>query len=184
MIDASHDVEIVDPDLVICTLDDDAKINMEMTITTGKGYVPAVQMRAEDAPIGLIPIDAVYSPVRRVTFRVSNTRVGQVTDYDSLSLDVETDGTVVPDDAVALAARILQDQLQTFINFEEPTASVEADLRRSPGSTRTCCVRSMNWSFPFGRLIASRTTTSFISATWFRNPSRKCCAPRISGGNR
>ena len=82
MIDASHDVEIVDPDLVICTLDDGTKINMEMTVTTGKGYVPATQIRAEDSPIGLIPIDAIYSPVRRVAFRVDNTRVGQVTDYD------------------------------------------------------------------------------------------------------
>ena len=115
MIDASHDVEIVDPDLVICTLDDGTKINVEMTVTTGKGYVPAAQMRSEDAPIGLIPIDAVYSPVRRVAFRVENTRVGQVTDYDKLVLDVETDGTTTPEDVVGLAARILQDQLQLFI---------------------------------------------------------------------
>ena len=125
MIDATHDVEIVDPDLVICTLDDGAKINVEMTVTTGKGYVPASQIRAEDSPIGLIPIDAVYSPVRRVAFRVENTRVGQVTDYDKLVLDVETDGTTTPEDVVGLAARILQDQLQTFINFEEPRAATE-----------------------------------------------------------
>ena len=125
MIDASHDVEIVDPDLVICTLDDGTKINVEMTVTTGKGYVPAAQIRAEDAPIGLIPIDAVYSPVRRVAFRVENTRVGQVTDYDKLVLDVETDGTITPEDVVGLAARILQDQLQTFINFEEPSVATE-----------------------------------------------------------
>ena len=132
MIETSHDVEIVDPDLVICTLDDGAKINMEMTVTTGKGYIPAVQLRTEDSPIGLIPIDAIYSPVRRVTFRIDNTRVGQVTDYDSLSLDVETDGTVTPDDAVALAARILQDQLQTFINFEEPTVKTEMESTVEP----------------------------------------------------
>jgi DNA-directed RNA polymerase subunit alpha len=132
MIETSHDVEIIDPDIVICTLDQGAKINMEMTITTGKGYVPAIQMRTEDSPIGLIPIDAVYSPVRRVTFRIDNTRVGQVTDYDSLSLDVETDGTITPDDAVALAARILQDQLQTFINFEEPKVHTESESLVEP----------------------------------------------------
>jgi DNA-directed RNA polymerase subunit alpha len=126
MIDAGHDVEIIDPDLVICTLDDGAKLNMEMTVSTGKGYIPAAAHRAEDAPIGLIPIDAVYSPVRRVSFKVDNTRVGQVTDYDKLTLDVETDGTVTPEDAVALAARILQDQLQMFINFEEPRVAPEA----------------------------------------------------------
>jgi DNA-directed RNA polymerase subunit alpha len=105
---------------VICTLDDGAKLSMEFTVGTGKGYVPAVMNRPEDAPIGLIPIDAIYSPVRRVAYRVEPTRVGQVTDYDKLVMTVETDGTVAPEDAVALAARILQDQLQLFINFDEP----------------------------------------------------------------
>jgi DNA-directed RNA polymerase subunit alpha len=119
-IETGHDVEILNKDLVICTLDQGAKLNMEMTVASGKGYVPAAQNRPEDAPIGLIPVDALYSPVRKVAYRVENTRVGQVTDYDKLSLDVETDGTVTPEDAVALAARILQDQLQLFINFEEP----------------------------------------------------------------
>jgi len=114
-------VEILNPGNVICTLDKAASIAMELTVETGKGYVPAVQNRPEDAPIGLIPVDALYSPVRKVAYRVENTRVGQVTDYDKLSLDLETDGTVSPEDAVALAARILQDQLQLFINFEEPT---------------------------------------------------------------
>jgi DNA-directed RNA polymerase subunit alpha len=132
MIQTSHDVEIIDPDHVICTLDDGAKINMEMTVTTGKGYVPAVQHRAEDSPIGLMPIDAVYGPVRRVAFRVDNTRVGQVTDYDKLIMEVETNGTVAPEDAVALAARILQDQLQTFINFEEPAAQQTAESPTEP----------------------------------------------------
>lgn len=132
MIDTTHDVEIIDPDLVICTLDEGAKVNMEMTVTTGKGYIPASQLRNEDDPIGLIPIDAVFSPVRRVAFRVDNARVGQVTDYDKLSLDVETDGTVTPDDAVALAARILQDQLRPFINFEEPEPAAEAE---APGES-------------------------------------------------
>lgn len=132
MIDASHDVEIVDPDLVICTLDEGTKINVEMTVTTGKGYVPASQIRAEDSPIGLIPIDAVYSPVRRVAFRVENTRVGQVTDYDKLVLDVETDGTITPEYVVGLAARILQDQLQTFINFEEPRVATETESSTEP----------------------------------------------------
>ena len=126
MIETVSDIEILNPDLVICTLDNGAKISMELTVETGKGYVPATQNRPEDAPIGLIPVDALYSPVRKVAYKVENTRVGQVTDYDKLSMDLETDGTVTPDDAVALAARILQDQLQLFINFEEPqTASAE-----------------------------------------------------------
>ncbi len=119
-IQTTGDIEIANPDLVICTLDDGAKLSMELTVGTGKGYVPASQNRPEDAPIGLIPVDAIYSPVRRVAYRTEPTRVGQVTDYDKLVLNVETNGTVAPEDAVALAARILQDQLQLFINFDEP----------------------------------------------------------------
>ncbi len=119
-IQVGHDIEVMNPDLVICTLDDGVKLGMEFTVNLGKGYVPAVANRPEDAPIGLIPIDAIYSPVRRVSYRVEPTRVGQVTDYDKLLLTVETNGAVSPEDAVALAARILQDQLQLFINFDEP----------------------------------------------------------------
>ncbi len=114
------DIEIMDPDLVICTLDDGARLNMELMVSLGKGYVPAAQNRPEDAPIGLIPVDSLYSPVRKVSYKVEDTRVGQVTDYDKLSVTLETNGAVTPEDAVALAARILQDQLQLFINFEEP----------------------------------------------------------------
>lgn len=123
-IEAGHDIEIMNPDLVICTLDEGAKISMEMTVETGTGYVPATQNRPEDAPIGLIPIDSVFSPIRRVSYKVENTRVGQVTDYDKLAMQIETNGALTPDDAVAYAARILQDQLQLFINFEEPEARV------------------------------------------------------------
>ena len=119
-IQVTGDIEVANPELVICTLDDGARFSMELTVSTGKGYVPASENRTEDQEIGLIPVDAIYSPVRRVAYRVEPTRVGQRTDYDKLVLTVETDGTVAPDDAVALAARILQDQLQLFINFDEP----------------------------------------------------------------
>ncbi len=126
-IETGHDIDILNPELVICTLDSGAKIAMELTVESGKGYVPAIQNRPEDAPIGLIPVDALFSPVRKVSYRVENTRVGQVTDYDRLSIRVETNGAVTPEDAVALAARILQDQLQLFINFEEPRAAGEEE---------------------------------------------------------
>jgi DNA-directed RNA polymerase subunit alpha len=119
-IETGHDIEIMNPELVICTLDAGAKIAMELVVENGKGYVPGTQNRPEDAPIGLIPVDALFSPVRKVSYRVENTRVGQVTDYDRLAMHVETNGAITPEDAVALAARILQDQLQLFINFEEP----------------------------------------------------------------
>jgi len=120
MIEAGHDIEIMDPNLVLCTLDQGASLSMELTVESGKGYVAATQNRAEDSPIGLIPVDAIFSPVRKIAYKVENTRVGQVTDYDKLSMQIETNGAVSPEDAVALAARILQDQLQLFINFEEP----------------------------------------------------------------
>ena len=129
-IETGHDIDILNPDLVICTLDGGSKIGMELSVESGKGYVPATQNRPEDAPIGLIPVDALFSPVRKVSYRVENTRVGQVTDYDRLSIRVETNGAVTPEDAVALAARILQDQLQLFINFEEPRHPSE-ELRPS-----------------------------------------------------
>jgi DNA-directed RNA polymerase subunit alpha len=119
-IQSGHDIEIMNPDLVLCTLDDGASLGMEFTVDLGRGYVPASANRPEDAPIGLIPVDAIYSPVRRVSYRVEQTRVGQVTDYDKLILQVETNGAITPEDSVALAARILQDQLGMFVNFEEP----------------------------------------------------------------
>ena len=122
-IQTGHDIEVMNPDLVICTLDDGVKLGMEFTVQMGKGYVPASANRPEDAQIGLIPVDANYSPVRRVSYRVEPTRVGQVTDYDKLLLQVETNGAVGPEDAVAVAARILQDQLKLFINFDEPQAA-------------------------------------------------------------
>jgi DNA-directed RNA polymerase subunit alpha len=127
------DIEVMNPDLVICHLDQGATLNMELTADIGKGYVPAVANRPAEAPIGLIPIDALYSPVRQVAYKVDNTRVGQELDYDKLSLTVETDGTVTPEDAVAYAARILQDQLQLFVHFEDalPVAAPAAGAAAS-----------------------------------------------------
>jgi len=120
MISETAGVEIMNPSHVLCHLDKGSSLTMDLTATSGKGYVPASSMREEESPIGLIYIDAIYSPVKQVTYKVENTRVGQITDYDRLLLTVETDGSVTPDDAVAYAARILQEQLQPFINFEEP----------------------------------------------------------------
>src|SRR5918998_1271706 len=116
------DIEVMNTDLVICHLDEGATLNMELTAEAGKGYVPAASNRPADAPIGLIPVDALYSPVRQVSYKVENTRVGQELDYDKLTLTVETDGTLTPDDALAYAARILQDQLQLFVHFDEGMA--------------------------------------------------------------
>ncbi len=127
MIEAGADIEIMNPELEICTLDKGAKLNIEMTVNTGKGYRPAEQNRPEEAPVGLIPIDSVFSPIRKVSYDVEDTRVGQITDYDKLTLTVETNGVISPEDAVAYAARIMQDQLQVFVNFDEPEAHTSKD---------------------------------------------------------
>ncbi|HZA02649.1 MAG TPA: DNA-directed RNA polymerase subunit alpha [Hyphomicrobiaceae bacterium] len=124
-IEAGSEVEILNPDHVICHVDEGASVRMEFTAEIGKGYVPAERNRPEDAPIGLIPVDSLYSPVKKVSYRVENTREGQILDYDKLTMTVETDGSVRAEDAVALAARILQDQLAVFINFEEPKKAIE-----------------------------------------------------------
>jgi DNA-directed RNA polymerase subunit alpha len=129
MIEAGHDIEIMDPDHVICHVDQGGRLAMEITINGGKGYVPAALNKAEDAPIGLVAVDAIYSPVRKVAYRVDNARVGQQTDYDRLIVQIETDGSVTPEDALAYAARILQDQLQLFINFEEPHLAQATERR-------------------------------------------------------
>ncbi|MEX6507688.1 DNA-directed RNA polymerase subunit alpha [Jiella sp. M17.18] len=114
------DIEVLNPEHEICTLDEGAEIRMEFTVNTGKGYVPADQNRAEDAPIGLIPVDSLFSPVKKVSYKVENTREGQDLNKDKLTMTIETDGSISGEDAVAYAARILQDQLSVFINFEEP----------------------------------------------------------------
>jgi DNA-directed RNA polymerase subunit alpha len=119
-IEETADIEVINKDHVICTLDEDAEVRMVLTVNVGKGYVQADRNRPEDAPIGLIGVDALYSPVKRVAYRVEDTREGQVLDYDKLTLEVETNGAISPEDAVAYAARILQDQFQIFVNFDEP----------------------------------------------------------------
>lgn len=135
-IEASHDIEFIDPDHHIATLNETADLVMELTIGNGKGYIPAShQSDEEGAEIGTIALDAIYSPVRRVSFKVDDARVGQVTDYDKLTLEVETNGVVSPEDALAYAARILQDQLSLFINFDEvfdEPEEVEAKIEINP----------------------------------------------------
>ena len=119
-IQTTGDIQILNPNLVICTLDEGADLRIEFTVTTGKGYVPADRNRAEDLPIGLLPIDSMFSPVKKVSYRVENTREGQDLDKDKLTMTIETNGAMSPEDALAYAARILQDQLAVFVNFEEP----------------------------------------------------------------
>ena len=147
-IDAPSDIEILNPDHILCTLDDGATIRVEFTVQSGKGYVPSDRNRPEDAPIGLISVDALYSPVKRVAYRVEPTRQGQSLDYDKLIMEVETNGAVSPVDAVAYAARILQDQLQVFITFDEPKKGSSGLASPSTfffGSSKVMKICSWSW---------------------------------------
>jgi len=132
-IKSGANIEILNPDLHIATLSKEGKLDVELTIKTGRGYVPAERNKDENAAVGTIPIDAIFSPIRKVNYTVTNARVGQRTDYDRLNLEVWTDGSVRPDDAVAYAARILQDQLSIFINFEEAAEIPAGAEERHPG---------------------------------------------------
>ena len=128
-IEETSSIDILNKGHVICHLDEGADLRIELTVNTGKGYAQADQNRPEDAPIGLIPVDSLYSPVTRVSYRVENTREGQVLDYDKLMMEIETDGSISPEDAAAYAARIMQDQLQIFVNFDEPQKDFGTETR-------------------------------------------------------
>jgi DNA-directed RNA polymerase subunit alpha len=118
-------VEIMNPDHHIATLSKGAELDIEMTVRMGSGYCPAEKNREENQPIGTIPIDAVFSPIKKVNFVVGHARVGQITDYDRLTMEIWTDGSVKPEDALAYAAKIIQDQLTTFVNFEEEIVATQ-----------------------------------------------------------
>lgn len=126
-IQADADIEILNPDLVIATLNGgaDSKLNMELTITRGRGYVSADKNKNSDLPIGVIAVDSIYTPVERVNLAIQNTRVGQITDFDKLTLDVYTNGTLAPDDAVSLAAKVLSEHLNLFIDLSENAKTAE-----------------------------------------------------------
>ena len=130
-IQADQDIEILNPDLVIATLSGkDTKLYMELTITKGRGYISADKNKHDDLPIGVISVDSIYTPVERVNVTVQNTRVGQITDYDKLTLDVFTNGTLVPDEAVSLAAKVLSEHLCLFIDLSENAKTAEVMVEK------------------------------------------------------
>ncbi len=131
-IQGSAHIDVLNPDQHICTLARDAKLRMELMIKQGKGYVPADKNVEENQPIGTIPIDSIFSPIRKVSYTVTQARVAQITDYDKLTLEIWSDGSVKPEDALAYAAKILKDQLTIFINFEEEAETQEEEVRMEP----------------------------------------------------
>ena len=141
---ADDQVEILNPGHHICTLSEGGKLRLEMTCRRGRGYVPAVNNKNPGDPIGTIPIDALFSPIRKVNYQVTNARVGQVTDYDKLSLEVWTDGSVTPQDAVAYAAKIIKEQLTVFINFDETEEPVIAEAPKEEAKLNENLFRSVD----------------------------------------
>ena len=140
MIEEVTNVEILNPELVICNINKDVEFNMTLTVSEGKGYVPSAQNRQQENPIGLIPVDSIFSPIKNVAYKVENTRVGQDTDYDKLTMEIETNGTILPEDAVALAGRIISDQASLFVNFQEEeevkVSEIESEPKLNPNLLR------------------------------------------------
>ena len=153
-IEVDETIEILNPEHHICTVSEGGSLNLDMTIKEGVGYVAADTNRDADAPVGTITIDSVFSPIRRVNYRVTNARVGQRTDYDKLTIDIWTNGAVLPENALALGAKIVKEQLQLFINFDEEVEDhieepVEEEAPMNENLFRTVdelelSVRSMN----------------------------------------
>ena len=148
-----NEIEILNPDLVICNLDENTHFHMEMTVGNGKGYVSANLNKPEEPPLGLIPIDSLFSPVKKVSYSVSTAREGKALDYDKLTMEVETNGSISAEDALAYSARIFQDQLSMFVNFDEPQEVSISETPKEPEFNRNLLrkvdelelsVRSMN----------------------------------------
>ncbi len=148
-----NEIEILNPDLVICNLDENTNFHMEMTVGNGKGYVSADLNKPEEPPLGLIPIDSLFSPVKKVSYTVSTAREGKALDYDKLIMEVETNGSISAEDALAYSARIFQDQLAMFVNFDEPQEVTISESPKEPEFNRNLLrkvdelelsVRSMN----------------------------------------
>jgi DNA-directed RNA polymerase subunit alpha len=141
---ADDQVEILNPGHHICTISEGGKVRMEMTCRRGRGYLPAVGNKIAGAPLGTIPVDSLFSPVRKVNYQVTNARVGQVTDYDRLSLEVWSDGSVTPQDAVAYAAKIVKEQLTVFINFDEAEEPVAMETPKEEAKLNENLFRSVD----------------------------------------
>jgi DNA-directed RNA polymerase alpha subunit len=177
------DIVVLNPDLVLCTLDEGAEIRMEFTVNTGKGYVPTERNRPEDAPIGLIPVDSLYSPVRKVSYKVENTREGQILDYDKLTMQIETNGAVSPTRSLTPRASCRTSSTSSSTSRSRARRLWPRPFRTSP-SIRPSSRRSTSSSFRCVRPTVSRTTISSISAISFRRPRPRCCARRTSGASR
>ena len=186
-IEGDSDIEILEPDAHIATVAEHGKLHMELRIKRGRGYVSADKNFDEDLGIGWIPIDSVHSPVKKVNYLVEAARIGQNTDYDKLTVDVWTNGSVTPRDAVSLSAKLIRDHLNIFINLEDVAELAGGSRRRHARTrprTRTSTRASRSSSSRSGPTTASRTRTSARFASWCRRPKARCSRPRTSAASR
>ena len=187
-IEADADIEILEPDAHIATIAEGGKLHMQLRVKRGRGYVAADRNFDEDLGIGWIPIDSVHSPVKKVNYQVEGARVGQTTDYDKLTLEVWTNGSVTPSDAVSLSAKLIRDHLNIFVSLDDAddeamdSGAEPARAGVSPTSISTRASRSS--SCRCGPTTASRTRTSAPFASWSARPRPRCSRPRISGASR
>ena len=168
-------VEVLNPELHIATLTEDMELSMEFEVRMGKGYVPADMHEGLPDTIGLIKLDASFSPVRKVAYTVEQARVGQMTNYDKLILEVWTDGSVLPEDAIAYSAKIIKDQIRSSSALMNASpAKAEGKAAAAPTSTITSSRGSMSWSCPCGRPTVCAAPISPLSASWCSGPKPKC----------
>ncbi len=167
-ITAVTDIEILNPDLVICNLDENTNFHMEMNVSSGKGYVSAVMNKPEEPPLGLIPIDSLFSPVKKVSYSVSTAREGKALDYDKLIMEVETNGSISAEDAVAYSARIFQDQLGMFVNFNEPEEIVVREQPTEPEFNKNLLRKVDELELSVTSMNCLKMITLFISVIWFK----------------
>ena len=176
-IETDHDIEVLEPDAHIATISEGGKLHMELRVKRGRGYVAADKNFDEDLGIGWIPIDSVHSPVKKVNYLVEAARLGQTTDYDKLTIDVWTNGSVTPRDAVSLSAKLIRDHMSIFINLDdedEPPAEAAGEAARAGGPTSTSTRASRSSSCRCAPTTASRTRTSARFASWCRRPKATC----------
>jgi len=184
-IETDADVEVLDRDVHVATVSEGGRLSIEMRLKTGRGYVSADKNFDEDLALGYIPIDSVHSPVRKVNFSVEAARLGQMTDYDKLTLEVWTNGAVSPQDAIGYAAKLLKDHMAIFINFEEVPEQTEEISERGMDKMNEVLNRSWrSWNLVSALTTASRTPTSRPSASWCKRPRLRCGGPRMSAASR
>ena len=183
-ITTNQHITILNPDQHIATLTEDVELNMELEVRMGKGYMPAELHEGLSEEIGMITLDASFSPVRRVAYSVEQARVGQMTNYDKLIIEVWTDGSIAPEDSIAYSAKILKEQLAVFINFDERISASDEGSAASSSDLNENLLKALKiWNFQFAPPIVLKVQILLLLASWFSAQKPKCLKPKILVAN-